>query len=119
MSDFKDILNEDANGSKLTEEQLTAYLEGRLSGKELHDVEALLNTEGMESDALEGLQALDPSEVRQIKHELNANLQKALHKKRRTRRGIASQQWNMYAVVILILLILICFGVFWVMKHRP
>ena len=53
MSGLNDILN---NGkSMISQEQLIAYLEGRLSAEEQHDVELWLAEEGMESDALEGL----------------------------------------------------------------
>jgi anti-sigma factor RsiW len=118
MSDFKDIWNEGEGGAKLTDEQLMAYLEGRLPEDERHAVEAILSSEGMESDALEGLQSLDPSEAKGMKHYLNTELQKSLGKNRRKRRGLESQQWNVTSVVILLLLILICFAVFWLMRHK-
>lgn len=119
MSDFKDILNEGAgSSSKLSDEQLMAYLEGRLSGEELRQVEAVLANEGMEGDAVEGLQQLGTKDAQQLTQQLNAKLQKALGKKRRKRRGMASQQGAMVALVILILLIVMCFAVFWLMKHK-
>jgi anti-sigma factor RsiW len=117
MSDFKDILNEGGSG-KLTDEQLMAYLEGRLSESERHAVEALLSEESMESDALEGLQELNAEEAKSIKHTLNTGLQKALGKKRRGRRGLASQQGNVVAIVVLLLLLVICFIVFWSLRHK-
>jgi anti-sigma factor RsiW len=117
MNDFKDIWNGESGG-KLTDEQLMAYLEGRLSESERHEVEGLLSEESMESDALEGLHALNPEEVRSIRHKLNTSLQKTLGKKRRTRRGLASQQWNIIAIVLLLLLLLVCFFALWSLKHK-
>ncbi len=118
MSDFKDIWNADAGAEGLSDEQLMAYIEGRLPEAERHAIEARLADEGMESDALEGLQTLSAEEARMSKARLNAELQKALHKKRRQRRGLARQQWNVIAVVVLLLLLLMCFGMFWMMRRN-
>lgn len=118
MNDFKNIWNEGGGNDKLTEEQLMAYLEGRLSEEDRLEVEALLSEEGMESDALEGLQELSVEDAKSIKHKLNADLQKTLGKKRRSRRALASQQWNLIAIVVLILLLLICFFAFWSLRHK-
>jgi anti-sigma factor RsiW len=118
MNDFKNIWNEGASGGKLTDELLMAYLEGRLSEEERYEVEALLGEDSMESDALEGLKKLDAEEARSIKLKLNAELQKSLGKKRRTRRGLASQQWNIIAIVLLLLLLLVCFFALWSLKHK-
>jgi anti-sigma factor RsiW len=118
MSDFKDIWNADEGAMKLTDEQLLAYLEGRMSEDERLRVEGLLSSESMESDALEGLQELDADEVKRIKRQLDTDLSKTLGKKRRNRRGLASQQWNTIAIIALLLLIIICFAVFWMMKQR-
>jgi anti-sigma factor RsiW len=119
MSDFRDIWTAGEGGSgKLTEEQLMAYLEGRLSEEERHEVEALLAAEGMESDALEGLQNLSADDARDMRRSLNSQLQRSLAIKRRKRRGLASQHWNVVAVVVLLLLILICFVIFRIMRHR-
>jgi anti-sigma factor RsiW len=118
MNDFKNILNEGGSGGKLTDEQLMAYLEGRLSDEERHEVEALLGEEGMESDALEGLQELNAEEAQSIRHKLNTELKNTLGKKRRSRRGLASQQWNIVAIVLLLLLLLVCFFALWSLKHK-
>ncbi len=116
MSDFKDIWTADEGG--LSEEQLLDYLEGRLPEEERQAVEALLADEGMESDALEGLQAIGAAEAREMKHRLNAGLAQALKKKRRSRRGIAEGRWTLYAIIILLLLAVVCFGAMWLMKHQ-
>lgn len=119
MSDFKDIWTEDEGAEQgLSEEQLMAYLEGRLPEAERHEVEALLSSEGMESDALEGLQSLGAGEAQAMKRHLNAGLQQALKsKKRRKRRGIADSRWTLLTIVLLLLLAIVCFGVMWLLKH--
>ena len=118
MSNLNDIWTADEGGMKLTEEQLLAYLEGRLPDEEVLAVEALLAKEGMESDALEGLRELHADEAKNIRRQLNAGLQQTLGKKRRKRRGVAGLQGNIVAVVVLVLLILMCFLVFWMMRHK-
>lgn len=94
-----------------------AYLEGRLPEADRRAVEAMLSEEGMESDALEGLQTLGADEARGIKTQLNAALQQSLKKGRRPRRGMADSRWTLYAVIILMLLAAVAFGVIWLMKH--
>ena len=112
MSDYKDILGsgQDSQGA-LSEEQLLAYLEGRMSDAERRAVEEQLSAEGMESDALEGLQALSTGETKALKHQLNAGLQKALHKKRRVRRGISGQRWTWIAILVILLLAILGYAV--------
>jgi anti-sigma factor RsiW len=116
MSDYKDIWNADEDSQQLSEEQLMAYLEGRLPEEERHAIEALLSGEGMESDALEGLQKMGAEEALSMKQRVNADLQKVLGKKRRGRRGISDQRWTLTTVVVLLLLLVICFAVFLVLR---
>lgn len=118
MSDLKDIWNADAGAEGLSDEQLMAYLEGRLPEADRHAVEAMLSEEGMESDALEGLQTLGADEARGMKAQLNISLQQSLRKGRRKRRGMADGRWTLYAVIVLLLLAAVCFGAIWMMKHR-
>lgn len=102
----------------LSEELLMAYLGGKLSGDELHAVEQLLAGEGMESDALEGLQDFDAAEARAVTTSLNSQLQHSLKKKRRrSRRGIAEQRWAWMAIALVLLLAAAGFAVFWVKQH--
>jgi len=117
MKDYREIWQGSEGRGKLTEEELLAYLEGRLSEAQRHELEALIAAEGMESDALEGLQSLDETEARQIRHSLNTALWKRIGKRRRGRRGMGSQQWTVIAVAVVLLLALACFLVFWTMRH--
>jgi anti-sigma factor RsiW len=118
MSDHTDIWNPDGGGhDALSEEQLLAYLEGRMSDAERRSVEEALSNEGMESDALEGLHALSSEETQSLKHRLNADLQHALHKKRHTRRGITSQRWTMIAILVILMLALLSYAVIYLAKR--
>lgn len=102
----------------LSEEQLMAYLEGRLTGEEQHAVEALLAGEGMESDALEGLRDFDAAEAQAVTGRLNRQLQQSLKKRKRTtRRGMMDQRWGWMAIAIVLLLAMLCFAVLWLVRH--
>jgi anti-sigma factor RsiW len=118
MSDYKDIFGagQDSQGA-LSEEQLLAYLEGRMSAEERRRTEELLSAEGMESDALEGLQALSPGETSALKNQLNAGLLQALHKKRRTRRGMSGQRWTWIAILIILMLTILGYAVIYLAKQ--
>lgn len=90
--------------SALPEDKLVAYLEGRLSPEEQREVEALLGDEGMESDAIEGLQQLKMEEARQLAAQINYKLQAELRPARRKPRGyFADNKWAWMAVLIILL----------------
>ena len=107
MSDLKDIL-QDGKG-KLPEDKLLAYLEGRLSPEEQHEVEQWLGDEGMESDAVEGLKNIQPAETRDTVDRINHALRKQLMPKKRKRRQIKDNPLAMQAVVIISLLIILAY----------
>lgn len=107
MSDLKDIL-QDGMG-KLPEDKLLAYLEGRLSPEEQHEVEQWLGDEGMESDAVEGLKNMQPAETRDTIDRINHALRKQLMPKKRKRRQIKDNPWAVQAVVIILLLIILAY----------
>ncbi len=117
MSDYKDIWTGDEEGRALTEEQLLAYLEGRMSEAERRAIEEQLSSEGMESDAIEGLQALSAGETKAMKHRLDAELQSALHHKRRRRRGLSDQRWTWTAIIIILLLAILGYAVIYFAKR--
>ena len=117
MSDYKDIWNSgDDSQRSLTEEQLLAYSEGRLSPEERRVVEELMSHEGAESDALEGLQQLTAEETKSLKTSLHISLQKNLGKKHKTRRGLAEQRWTWTAIVVILLLAILCYAVMYLAK---
>lgn len=84
----QDNISAHGNGrnEQLSEERLMAYLEGRLTAAEQHEVEQWLNAEGMEGDAIEGLRSIAPGETRHSVSRLNRRLHQSLHKSRRGMR---------------------------------
>ncbi len=107
------------NAGGLSDEQMIAYLEGRLTGDELRKVELLLTEEGMDSDALEGLRGISTTEAQEMTGAINRQLRQSLKKKkRRNRRGIMEQKWSWMAVAVILLLAVICFAIFWMMTHH-
>ena len=90
---------------RLSEEKLMAYLEGRLSPAEQRQVELLLSEEGMESDAVDGLQAMRPVDRRQAVDRLDRHLQKSLKNKRRRRRQARPDVMQLVITIIVILLL--------------
>lgn len=97
----------------LPEDKLMAYLEGSLSPEERREVELWLGEEGMESDAIEGLQQLKLEETRQLAAQLNYKLQNELRKPRRKRNGyFADNKWSWIAVLIILLFAVLGYVVF-------
>lgn len=91
---------------RLTEEKMLAYLEGRLSPAEQHEVERWLSEEGMESDAIDGLQSMPSADRHRSVARLNAGLNKRVSRRgRRVRR--ASPGANVVFAVLLILILLV------------
>lgn len=106
MSGLNDILN--SGKGKIPEEKLLAYLEGRLSPEERHEVESLLSEEGMESDALEGLLEMGPQEAKQATRKLNSHLHTQLKDKRRRRKQpLDNNFWSGIAIILILLLCII------------
>lgn len=98
------------NISHIPEDKLMAYLEGKLAPDEQREIEALLEDEGMESDALEGLQELQSNETRLLAQKINYKLQNDLRKSRRTRRNhFADNKWSWIAVLVILLLVVLGF----------
>jgi anti-sigma factor RsiW len=117
MTDLKNILSDDKG--KLPEEKLIAYLEGRLSPEEQHEVEQWLADEGMESDALEGLKNVQPNETKDAVSRINHRLLKELTAKRHKRRKqIVNNPWAIVAIVVIILLVVLAFIVIRMSLHK-
>ena len=110
MSEVNNILSEGNDGKKrLSDDKLMAYLEGKLSPAEQHEVELWLADEGMESDALEGLQKLKPEETMHSVNKLNHGLRKNLKGKKRGRRKPSSDQFTWIAIAIILLLVVVAY----------
>lgn len=118
MTDANNIWkNSSAAGKELPDDQLLAYMEGRLSGDALREVEEWLSTTGMESDAIEGLQAMNSSEAMEMTAQLNHQLQRSLKKKRRQRRGLGDQKWSWIAICVVLLLAIMAFLVIYLARQ--
>lgn len=101
----------------LPEEKLAAYLDGTLSEAERWEVEQWLSGEGAESDALEGLSTISADEAMGAKARINARLQQSIGRKRSRRKYLNNQREAITAVLVVLLIIAVCFGIMWVMKH--
>lgn len=112
MSEVNDISAPGSgNGKKqsIPEEQLMAYLEGRLSAGQQYEVEQWLANEGMESDALDGLGQIKPEETKQMVNNLNHKLHKTLTSKKRKRKALPTNQYTLIAIVTILLLTIVAF----------
>jgi hypothetical protein len=93
------------NGKKnLSDEKLMAYLEGKLTPAEQRDVEKWLADEGMESDALEGLNMLSSTETRIAVGKLNHKLRKNLLNKGKRRKPLKTEYVTWAAIIFTLLL---------------
>jgi len=108
MSNSDDI---SFNGGKrhLSEDKLMAYLEGRLSPEEQHEVELWLENEGMESDAVEGLMQIGAQETRHSVSRLNHKLRQQTSGKKRKRKYLKNDHWGWLAVAIILLLAILAY----------
>jgi anti-sigma factor RsiW len=117
MSELDNILSDDHG--RLPEDKLMAYLEGRLSPEEQHEVEAWLAEEGMESDALEGLQQLAPGDAKQSAARLNNELRKMITgKKERRKKQIRNTPWSWTAILVILLLAILAYMVLHLMLKK-
>jgi anti-sigma factor RsiW len=94
---------------KLSEDKLMAYLEGKLSPAEQHEVEQWLAEEGMESDAMEGLQAQHISDTRHSVDKLNHKLRTAILSKKRRRKPLNTNYLSWVAIAIVLLLAIVAY----------
>ncbi|MGN6476847.1 MAG: hypothetical protein ACTHKV_06450 [Flavipsychrobacter sp.] len=115
MGDLNNIWT-DPEG-KLPEDKLLAYLEGKLSPGEQHEVEQWLNGEGMEADAVEGLKSLRADDSKEAVSKINYKLRQTLGAKNKRRtRAITANSWAFLAVVLILLVCLAGYIVLQLMK---
>jgi hypothetical protein len=104
----KDLLNILSNSNKdIDNQQLMDYLNGKLSGDALHEVEKSMTDNEFLNDAVEGLQRLEgKASMQSHVDQLNAAMQKSLAKKkaRRLRRRLKDQNWTYIAIILVIVL---------------
>lgn len=109
MDDLSSILFD----NELTEDQLQAYLNGKLSGDELLAVEKIINESSFSQDAIEGLKNISSQKkldqmVKQLNQSMHAHLSKT--KDRRKKRKIPNLYWAVFAIIIILAL---CFLGYW------
>jgi hypothetical protein len=121
MSEQDNILSFGPEGDGktwLSEEKLMAYLAGKLSPAEQHEIEQWLADEGMESDALEGLHGQKTEDTRHTISRLNHHLRKTLIGKKRRRKPLQTNQFSWIAIVVILLLVVIAYIVIRKMTHN-
>lgn len=99
----------DRKKNSIPEDKLMAYLEGRLSPKEQHEVEQWLADEGMESDAIEGLNTISAPETRDIVDKLNYKLTNVVTTRKRKRRKPLTSQFTIIAIILILILAVVAF----------
>lgn len=100
--------NEGKGKSTLTDMQLMAYMEGKLSAEERRQIEELMSEESAEADAIEGLQMLHPTETKRTVADLNKKLHTEILRNKPKRKGKFSEDyWGWIAIVIILLLIVV------------
>lgn len=103
MSGINDIWK--STDGKLPDEMIQAYLSGRLSEEEVREVELYLSEEGMESDAIEGLEGVSTNEVQDLAQRVNHKLHHELKREKyRNKKQFKDNKWGLIAVLIIIIL---------------
>ncbi|MBL7718913.1 MAG: hypothetical protein JNL72_08760 [Flavipsychrobacter sp.] len=109
MNELNDILSTGGKG-KLPEDKLLAYLEGKLGPEEQRQVEEWLSAEGLESDALEGLQELEVTETKRAVGKINYELRKELGARNKRRsKHLKDNKWSWLAIAVVLLLAIVCY----------
>jgi len=92
----------------LSDEQLMAYTEGKLSPEEQREIEELMSEDCAEADALEGLQMLHPTETKKTIAELQRKLHTEILRHNPKRKGKFSDDfWSYVAIFVILLLMLV------------
>lgn len=95
----------------VSEEQMLAYLEGRLPPEAARVVEEALAEEGLESDAVDGLQSLDTAEAKRLSARLNHDLLRKIRSGKRARRRGMDEKWVWVAVLVVLLTLVLAYAV--------
>ncbi len=114
MDDLTSIFFDD----ELSEEQLRAYLDGKLSGEALLAVEKIISESSFSREAIEGLKNISsPNRLDQMVQQLNENMHAHLSKtkERRRKRRIPNLYW---AVLAIIIIIVVCFLGYWLIYMK-
>ncbi len=104
---------------EVPDQKILDYINGKLSGEELHEFETLMLDSEILNDTVEGLQKIkEHSDPEQMAHRLNKKLKKQLYKKPERQGQKSIKEMNWIYIVILIILLLVIAGYFVVQKLR-
>lgn len=110
-NDPKNILNH--SHKEVEQEKLLQYLNRNMTDAEQHEFEKEISEDPFAEDALEGLEQIEQKkELPFLTEQLNLHLKKEVtkrNKKRKSARGIPSQQWTYYAIVLILLIAVITY----------
>lgn len=106
---------EQGKANRLKEDQLLAYLEGKLPPDAQHDIEMWLADEGMENDALEGLQGMTAPERNASINKLNSKLKRTLAQNKKRRKSRLKADNNILMAVFIILILTV--AAYYVIRH--
>jgi hypothetical protein len=113
-NELLDILS--GKTTAISNEQLVDYLTGRLNESEKHDVEKALTNDGIDEEALEGLQlVINKEKIYQYDAELKKALREKLQQKKPKR--LPKKQLQVNSILILTASILALILLVWVVIH--
>lgn len=102
---LKDILTN--LNPEVDQETLLKYLQGKLSTEEQHEVEKSLVDDPFETDALEGLSAMEnKQQITAMVAQLNRDLKKKTSRRKKWKldRVVRLESWLLLAIVLILLL---------------
>ena len=106
---------------ELSDEQLMNYLKGYLSREDAHNIEEEMIDDSFLNDAIEGLQQFSSNKkmddyVRQLNHHLHEQI--TAQKQRNSKRRIKDMPWIIQALIIVLLLCLLAYGVIMFVRYH-
>lgn len=111
-------MSQEPKYTHITDEEMAAYLDGRLTKAQRLALEERMSQEDLYTDALEGLHEMGSEEARQMTRHINQTFAATLEKKRRKNRRLRrNEQPTFWQVVLLVLLLLfVAAVVLWMIK---
>lgn len=113
MSPINKIWNQ-RDETTIDEDQLLAYIEGRLSSTDQHAIEEALEADPFLNDAVEGLSEIkDKEHLKQITAQLNLHLKRQIKNRKKLRRSRPklTEHWGWLYVLIVLILVLLAWWV--------
>jgi anti-sigma factor RsiW len=107
---YRDHTKTSSLPEQISEQQLLAYLQGKLAPKEQYAIELLLQEDEFLNDAVEGLQHVqDPQSIEQMTVQLNLLLRRQIRERnssrRLKRRTKPDRQLWLYIMIVLIFVV--------------